>query len=181
MQNKPAEAFVFFLNFYFHCSWAEVESCESLCICSSDVLWRGKMMHLRGFKIVCLKSFQFCPAAQNVSYCLRLDLFTLLWFGCTGLVCMKSSTSVVELVMLLCSQVRFYISSSLHHLSLPLPLHSVSIQTPFHWLMRFTLALWFQVSPHVKQWVNIHHQSDPHEALVLNKVTTLIVVGTGDI
>lgn len=35
-----------------------------------------------------------------------LNLF--LWFVSTGLVCMKSSTSVVELVMLLCSQVSFF-------------------------------------------------------------------------
>lgn len=123
----------------------------------------GKMMHLRGLKIACLKYFQLCPGIQNMSYCLRLDLFTLVWFVFTGLVCMKSSTSVVELVMLLCSQVRFYVSSSSHHLSLPLSLHSVSIQmqTPLYWLMHFTLALWFRVSPHVKQPVNNHHQSDP--------------------
>lgn len=42
---------------------------------------------------------------------------TLVWFDSTGLVCMKSSTSVVELVMLLCSQVRFCVSSHKFSLS----------------------------------------------------------------
>lgn len=57
---------------------------------------------------------------------------TLVWFDSIGLVCMKSSTSVVELVMLLCSQVRFYVSSSSHHCSLPYPpLHFQSRSTDF--------------------------------------------------
>lgn len=57
-------------------------------------------------------------------------LILLLCFVSTGLVCMKSSTSVVELVMLLCSQVRFFLSppfsllfvffSRSHHLVFPL-------------------------------------------------------------
>lgn len=171
MQNTPAEAFVS-LNYVFTPFFklllpAVLKLKYKAVNLYASVLPMfyegGKMMHLRGLKIACLKYFQLCPGVQNMSYCLRLDLFTLVWFVFTGLVCMKSSTSVVELVMLLCSQVRFYVSSSSHHLSLPLSLHSVSIQTqtPLHWLMHFTLALWFQVSPHVKQPVNNHHQSDP--------------------
>lgn len=46
------------------------------------------------------------------------DYIQVCWSIPTGLVCMKSSTSVVELVMLLCSQVSFDLSLPLHNLLL---------------------------------------------------------------